>query len=346
MPLYLGEIAPTKFRGMFGAMMQLILTIGILVANGASEGLKGSSKQWAYLFGIAGLLGVVQLLLSPLLVESPRWLIAKGNLPDALVVLHRLRQNERYNWKCADQELWAIEREVLGARGGDGGAGASGWGIPRYLWLPFGVLCALAVGQQLSGINAVFYFSTSFFADAGVSNPSEGTILAGAVNVLATAVAVALIEVAGRKILLFSGAAGMIVAAVVLTIVQALKHHIGVNTAGPVSIVCILAYVAAFEAGLGAIPWMIGGELFPEGSRGIAMSYAAMLNWLANFAVGLFFPRLEQALGSAYSFLPFAGILVLIALLVALLVPETRNKPVHAVLKSMGVRIPSADQDR
>jgi len=188
-----------------------------------------------------------------------------------------------------------------------------------------------------------------------VSNPTLGTILAGAVNVLGTGLGVWAIDRAGRKPLLLVGAAGMCVACVIITALQVLKAGgQGDAQAEGYSIVVIIlaceemklgelvaaaaygytlspADVVFFELGMGSIPWLIGGEMLPEAPRATAMGVAAAVNWVFTTVIGLGFPPVSKALGS-YSFVPFAVVLALTFLFTLRWVPETRGRTPAQVL--------------
>ena len=189
-----------------------------------------------------------------------------------------------------------------------------------------------------------------------MSNPTLGTILAGAVNVIGTGLGMWAIDRAGRKPLLLVGAAGMCVSCVIITALQVLKAaDEGSAKAEGYSIVVIIlaceegeegewsadasqhsdslsrADVVFFELGMGSIPWLIGGEMLPEAPRATAMGLAAAVNWVFTTVIGLGFPPVSKALGN-YSFVPFAAVLALTFLFTLRWVPETRGRTPAQVL--------------
>lgn len=183
------------------------------------------------------------------------------------------------------------------------------------------------------------HLSSGFFTDAGV-NSTAGTLAAGAVNLLSTAIAIPLIERLGRRPLVLAGIGGMLASALALTGVLIGKAPLdpkssATETLGYVAIVCVMLFVAFFEIGLGAIPWSIGGELFPGDSRGSAMALGAACNWVANTFVVLLFPLMNKALGN-YSFLPFAAWLSVALAFAILRVPETKGKTPAQLIKELG----------
>eukprot|EP00613_Pedinella_sp_CCMP2098_P049980 CAMPEP_0171837574 /NCGR_PEP_ID=MMETSP0992-20121227/12261_1 /TAXON_ID=483369 /ORGANISM="non described non described, Strain CCMP2098" /LENGTH=615 /DNA_ID=CAMNT_0012453817 /DNA_START=133 /DNA_END=1981 /DNA_ORIENTATION=- len=265
-------------------------------------------------------------------------------------------------------ELWASDGGGNGGGnegGGNGGGGGNGESPPARkgeLRLPLVLLTGVLVAQQLSGINAVFFYSTDFFAAAGLSNPVLGTLLASGVNVLATAATLPLIDKMGRRPLLLWGVAGMGVSCVVITVAmvglgaqaaaaaeqelllspEAMLGEMQASTSSSpffsvLAVLGVLSFVSFFEVGLGAIPWLLGGEIFSAEAKDAAMGFASGCNWFANFGVGLFFPSLNQALG-ALSFLPFALVLGLTFVAAHALLPETKGRTPKEVVELMHAR--------
>lgn len=191
----------------------------------------------------------------------------------------------------------------------------------------------------------VFYYSSDTFSKAGVAAVA-GTLAASAVNALSTVLAVALIDSYGRRPLIVAGAGSMLLSQVALTGFLIGKESTTGTTTDVLNWLCIamvLVFVTGFEVGLGAIPWMIGSDLFPDKPRATAMSFGALCNWIANLIVGLGFLPMQAKLG-AYSFLPFACVLALTFTFAVWFVPETKNKSVEQVL--IGLNGSDATQQR
>jgi SP family facilitated glucose transporter-like MFS transporter 3 len=175
----------------------------------------------------------------------------------------------------------------------------------------------LQMTQQLCGINAVFYYSTAIF-DGVISNPLIGTTLVGAVNVVATYIALLLMDSCGRKTLLLWSTGGMFISCIIL-VLSLLGYLSNIY-----ALVAVMIYVTFFEIGLGPIPWLIVAEMFDAKYVALAMSASCQINWVCNFLVGLLFPYMNDYLG-AYSFVPFAGVLFLAFLFSAIWLPETQG---------------------
>lgn len=318
-PMYVGEIAPTHLRGALGTLNQLAIVIGILVAQVLGlESMLGTATLWPLLLAITVLPALLQLLLLPFCPESPRYLYIIRNLEGpARKSLKRLTGWADVSDALAElkDEKRKLERErplsllqLLGSR------------THRQ---PLIIAVVLQLSQQLSGINAVFYYSTSIFELAGVEQPAYATIGAGVVNTVFTLVSVLLVERAGRRTLHLLGLAGMCGCAILMTVALLLLER--VPSMSYVSIVAIFGFVAFFEIGPGPIPWFIVAELFSQGPRPAAMAVVGFSNWTCNFIVGMGFQYVADAMGP-YVFLLFAVLLLGFFIFTFLRVPETRGR--------------------
>ncbi|XP_014118131.1 PREDICTED: solute carrier family 2, facilitated glucose transporter member 4, partial [Pseudopodoces humilis] len=318
-PLYVGEVAPLRLRGALGTLHQLGIVLGILAAQVLGlRALLGTPAAWPALFGAGLLPAALQLLLLPLCPESPRFLLARGQRG-------RARRGECGAFGLAGPLLRPAGLAALEAELGRGPAPRVGLlellRSRRYRQ-PLIVTLGLQLAQQLSGINAIFYYSTSIFEGAGLQDPAVGTIGTGVVNVAATALSVVLVERAGRRLLQLVGLLGMMACAATLGV--ALK--LGGPVWGALALGAALAFVGFFAVGPGPLPWFVGAELFPPGPRGAALALAGLVNWASNTAVAMAFPALQDALGP-FVFLLFGGLLGGFALFTFLLLPETRGRP-------------------
>ena len=197
----------------------------------------------------------------------------------------------------------------------------------RKLRVLLGSSLALQMGQQLCGINAVFYYSTSFF-EGVIDDPLVGTTIVGAVNVLATYVALLLMDSCGRRSLILLSSGGMFLSC--LVIVFSLLGYLSKMTA----LFAVVSYVSFFEIGLGPIPWLIVAEMFEGKYVAVAMSLCSQLNWFCNFIIGLVFPWMNEHLGP-YSFGPFATVLALVFIFALTILPETQSKSPQELVAEM-----------
>ena len=255
-PLYLGELAPPNLRGALGTGYQFGVVIGILAADllafgfsGASDGL--AQPGWRVLMGFTVVPALLQIALSSLLTESPRWLLSKNKPKEAADILRRLRgTNDVY------EEIDSI------CSASDNESGEMGiWAVlcDRSIRFPLVVGIVLQLAQQFSGINAVMFYANLFFKNVGLASPLVGTTLVGVVNVVSTGVALVLMDTAGRRPLLLYSCVGMLASTVVLTL-GLLKL---LPFASMASVGGVMCFVWFFEIGLGPIPWLIVAEMFP-----------------------------------------------------------------------------------
>ncbi|KAM4819670.1 solute carrier family 2, facilitated glucose transporter member 3 isoform 2-T4 [Thomomys bottae] len=318
-PMYIGEVSPTALRGAFGTLNQLGIVVGILVAQILGlDMLLGSDDLWPVLLGFTIIPAILQSIALPFCPESPRFLVInKMREEQAKEILQRL-------WGTLDvaEDIQEMKEESVRMSQEKHVTVLELFRSPSYRQ-PILIAIVLQLSQQLSGINAVFYYSTGIFKDAGVSQPIYATIGAGVVNTIFTVVSLFLVERAGRRTLHMIGLGGMAACSVVMTISLLLKDKF--DAMSFICIAAILIYVAFFEIGPGPIPWFIVAELFSQGPRPAAMAVAGCSNWTSNFLVGLLFPSAAALMGS-YVFIVFAVFLVIFLIFTFFKVPETRGR--------------------
>ncbi|XP_078499158.1 solute carrier family 2, facilitated glucose transporter member 1-like isoform X2 [Lissotriton helveticus] len=334
-PMYVGEIAPTALRGALGTLHQLGVVIGILIAQiFGLESIMGNESLWPLLLGLVFLPAVAQCILLPFCPESPRFLLINRNEESkAKSVLKQLRgttdvTSDLQEMKEESRQMMREKKVTI----------AELFRSSLYRQ-PIFIAIVLQLSQQLSGINAVFYYSTQIFEKAGVQQPVYATIGAGVVNTAFTVVSLFIVERAGRRTLHLVGLAGMAGCAVLMTIALLLLEKLAWMSY--ISIVAIFGFVAFFEIGPGPIPWFIVAELFSQGPRPAAFAVAGLSNWTSNFIVGFCFQYVEQLLG-AWVFIVFTIFLILFFIFTYFLVPETKGRTFDEI--SAGFRQGGASQ--
>jgi len=320
-PIYLGELAPPTLRGTLGTLTQFALVTGILVSDLLAFPFATLSK-WRLLFAVTPVVAVVQIFCAPWLLESPRWLLNRDlTSRKARYIIKKLR-GLRY-----DHEVETEVDHFTGAMKAQGIKSPSNSDTSengfiqmcsdRSIRLLVISCLVLQMSQQLCGINAVFYYSSIIFKDV-ISDPLVGTALVGGVNVVATYIALLLMDSFGRRTLILWSTGGMLLSCVIL--VLSLLNYFSKMTA----LIAVNMYVTFFEIGLGPIPWLIVAEMFDAKFVATAMSTSCQLNWACNFIVGLVYPYMNQKLGP-YSFVPFAIVLLLAFLFALIWLPETQG---------------------
>ncbi|KAE8293346.1 Solute carrier family 2, facilitated glucose transporter member 5 [Larimichthys crocea] len=286
-PMYLGELSPKNLRGALGIVPQLFITIGILCAQVLGiRNILGNSTGWPLMLGLTGIPALIELMLLPFFPESPRYmLIQRGDEKTAKKALQRLR-----GWDDVDAELSEMRLENLSERA-EGHLSVLSLLSQRSLRWQLVSIIIMNMGQQLSGVNAIYYYADSIYATAGVkqNDIQYVTVGTGAVNVFMT------------------------IAAETVTWMPY------------TSIACVIIYVIGHAIGPSPIPYVVTTEMFRQSARPAAFMVAGSVHWLSNFTVGLVFPFLERGLGS-YSFIIFSFICLVTLVYIWLVVPETKNK--------------------
>ncbi|XP_059170689.1 solute carrier family 2, facilitated glucose transporter member 1-like [Physella acuta] len=320
-PMYLSEISPANIRGGIGVLHQLAIVSGILISQilGFPD-LLGTPENWDVLLGLSVGPCLLQALILPFCPESPRYLlITKQDEKKCRDALVKLRGSEDI-----EDEMDEIKQEMMSCKTGSHVSILQLFRSPS-LRAPMLIGVVMQLSQQLSGINGVFFYSTSLFEDAGLSKPTAKYITSavGGIMVAMTIITIPLMDRVGRRTLHLTGLGGMAVFSLVITIALALRGS--VSWFDVASIVLMLLYVVFFALGPGSIPWLIVSELFSHDARPTAMSVCVLVNWVSSFLVGFVFPSLQAGLKD-YTFLPFTVLLVLFFIFTFYKVPETKGK--------------------
>jgi sugar porter (SP) family MFS transporter len=332
-PLYIGEVVPPRIRGALVSFNQLAITTGILASYLVDYGL-ASRQNWRLMFGLAAIPAILMFAGMLFQHESPHWLVAQGREADARAVLRRVRDE-------GDIEAEIAEVRDLSARH----AGVRELLNPavRHVMI-IGV--ALAVFQQITGINTIIYYAPTLLSSAGLGNSAAllANVVNGAVNVLMTIVAIRLLDRTGRRPLLLGGTAGMVVGMLLVALTFAVGGSQLHGGAAYIAIAGLLLYTGSFAIGLGPVFWLLISEIYPVKIRGQAMSVATMANWGANFVVTVSFLTLLGAIGNAGTFFLFAALSVLALAYFHRHVPETKIRSLQAIERDLDV--PAAHYNR
>lgn len=314
-PVYIAELAPARQRGGLVSLNQLMIVIGISASFFSSYFLLGMGEHnWRWMLGVQTIPALLYLLLLWLVPESPRWLLMKGYDARARDVLARAHGREQ-----AEENLQQIRQSLALKRVGGGLRALLDRRLRFIMLIAFG----LAFFQQITGINAIFYYLPTIFAQAGggVSDAFGQAVLVGLVNVAMTIVAMRLIDRLGRKPLLIAGVAGMALS--LLTISWAFSQN---DLNARLVLLAIIVFVASFAISLGPVMWVLLSEIFPNEHRGAAISAAGFWNASVSASVTFVFPWELSHLGPAGTFLAYGIFAALALLFVLLFVPETRGR--------------------
>lgn len=325
-PLYLSEIAPEHIRGSMISMYQLMITIGILAAF-LSDTALSYSGQWRWMLGIITIPAVVLFVGVLFLPESPRWLAIKGRISTAEKVLLLLRSTNDE----ARNELEEI-RDSLKVKQSGWALFTSNKNFRRAVFL--GIL--LQVMQQFTGMNVIMYYAPKIFDLAGYNTIHEqmwGTVIVGLVNVLATFIAIGLVDRWGRRPTLILG---FIVMALGMGSLG-LMMHIGIESVWQqyFSVAVLLMFIVGFAMSAGPLIWVLCSEIQPLKGRDFGITCSTAVNWIANMIVGMTFLTMLNSLGSANTFWVYALLNLIFIFLTLAFIPETKNISLEHIEKNL-----------
>lgn len=318
-PMYIAEIAPAAWRGRLVACYQLAIVFGILLAYLSNYLLDGTgANNWRWMFASQAFPSLLFWLMLLAVPETPRWLMKKGHKKEALRILVKTSGS-----LAAGDEVMAIENSFYQQ-------------VDTPLKLLFtaayrpvlvtGVL--VAVFQQVTGINAILYYAPVIFKEMGLNTSSSmlQTIGIGLVNVIATFIAIGLVDKVGRKRFLLAGSCIMGIALIIVAACFRYKYFDNY-----IVLIGMLAYVAAFGCTLGAVTWVYLSEIFPNRIRGLAMSIATLALWLADFVVAGSFPVMTKHLGTPLTLFCYAVLCAIAFVYMLLKVKETKGRSLEEI---------------
>ena len=186
----------------------------------------------------------------------------------------------------------------------------------------------LSIIQQITGINIIIYYAPSVFIESGgltIPTAMVVTIWLGVLNVIATIFSMWLLDKKGRRPLLLSGIAAMVIGLLALS--ASLLFHVH----GLLPILSVMLYVAGFAIGLGPVTFLVIAEIFPLLVRGKIMGLCLLCNWFTNFLLTLFFLWIVKVLGMGYTFMIFAVISALSFIFLKRYLPETKGKSLEEI---------------
>ncbi|GAU36000.1 hypothetical protein TSUD_211370 [Trifolium subterraneum] len=327
-PVYIAEISPENMRGSLGSVNQLSVTIGIMLAY-----LLGLFANWRVL-AILGVLPCTVLIPGLFFIpESPRWLAKMGLMDDFETSLQVLRGFDT----DISVEVHEIKRAVA-SNGKRTTISFADLKRKRY-WFPLSMGIGLLVLQQLSGINGVLFYSTSIFANAGISSSSAATVGLGAIQVIATGIATWLVDKSGRRVLLIISSSLMTASLLVVSIAFYLEGVVSKDSEyfsilGIISVVGLVVMVIGFSLGLGPIPWLIMSEILPVNIKGLAGSIATMANWLVAWIITMT-ANLLLTWSSGGTFTIYTIVSAFTVAFTALWVPETKGRTLEEIQFSL-----------
>ncbi|KZT52532.1 general substrate transporter [Calocera cornea HHB12733] len=341
-PLYIGELSPTRLRGRMVTVNVIAITFGQVVAYAIGAGFEKRPGGWRWMVGLGAVPAGVQLACLLFLPESPRILIRQDRADEARRVLRAIYAHA--SEQQVDKKLEVLRESVhesVAASKQDGfWEKLRSMGTVPERRRALIVACGLQAFQQLCGFNTLMYYSASLFQAVGFDNPTAvGLIIAGT-NFLFTLVALKWIDRIGRRrIMLWSSpwmVVGLVLAAVSFYFMTRSTNGYLVDGAqysttwSAIVLVAMIIYVAAYATGLGNVPWQ-QGELFSLSVRGIGSSIATATNWSGNLLIGATYLSLIEAITTAGAFGLYAGLCFLGLVFVVCCYPETAGLSLEEV---------------
>jgi MFS family permease len=288
-PVYIAEISPAASRGRMTALFQLNIVLGMVASQVVNWGLGGLGENaWRWMLGAEAVPALLFVVLCPFLAESPRW--RAGATGRTIARPEGTRFFVRSNLK------------------------------------PIVLAFAIAMFNQLSGINAVLYFARRIFEMAGCSSSGALAVAAGltAVNGAGTFLGLALIDRLGRRTLLVIGGIGYIVSLFACSAAFLLGM-------GPVAAACIFLFIVSHALGQGTVIWVFIAEIFPQELRAEGQALGSFTHWLFAAILTFAFPLMVANLAPGVIFGLFGAMMVLHLLWAIFLVPETKGRRLEEI---------------
>lgn len=323
-PVYIAEVSPASRRGRLVGLFQINIVIGILLAyfsNYCIAQIGLGAEEWRWQLGIAAAPALLFLLLLLGIPRSPRWLATQDRPQEAVSVLRMIGSPD------PEGELREIEQSLKLER-----SQASEPLFAHKYRYPIFLAVTIGMFNQLSGINAILYYLNDIFAAAGFSKISGNlqAVAVGGMNLVATLIAMALIDRVGRKTLLLFGSVGT---ALCLAGVAAI---FSLNRGQEYLVWFLVAYIAFFAVSQGAVIWVYLSEVFPTRVRAKGQSLGSSSHWIMNALISGIFPLLAHSSG-AYPFVFFALMMVLQFFAVLFLYPETKKVTLEQMQHLLGI---------
>lgn len=322
-PMYIAEIAPTEWRGRLVGFFQVNIVVGILLAymsNVLIDMMHLGATEWRWQLGVSGIPATFFLIALFGIPRSPRWLAMQAKLDEALNVLRLTGIPHPQN------ELDEIVASIHLERHSTDPLFSRQYRLPIFLAITVGMFC------QLSGINAILYYLNDIFALAGATKVSGAlqAVAVGATNLVATLLAMAVIDRFGRKKLLLVGTTGLIVCLAAVSYVFMTHQHLHWL------VWLLMAYIACFAISQGAVVWVYISEVFPTRVRSKGQALGSSSHWITNAIISLIFPIMATSSG-AYPFIFFAAMMVLDVFLILKYYPETKGISLEQMQHSFGI---------
>jgi sugar porter (SP) family MFS transporter len=321
-PVYVSELAPPQSRGMLIGLYQFALTLGIALADLVGYWF-AASQGWRWMFGFGLVPAVLFLFMVITVPESPRWLFVQNRLAEAESVL------KSYTDEAGARLLLEDIRVSLMTKMERRWSALWSPAVRGSLFIAVGFMVLIPA----TGINAILYYGPQIFSLAGIgSNKSAifATLLVAITNVLATVIALVLVDRVGRKPLLYVGISGMTAALLVLSFCFHQHAELGPSL-GKIATACLMFFITCYAFSIGPIAWILVSEVFPLRVRGRGVAAATLSFGTSNFLVSLTFLSLIKAAGTSLTLIIYGAFCILTLFFVAFVIPETKGRELESI---------------
>jgi MFS transporter, SP family, arabinose:H+ symporter len=323
-PVYIAELAPAKWRGRLVGLFQINIVIGILLAYASNffiAGMNLGAAEWRWQLGVAAAPALLFLALLFAIPRSSRWLVTQSRIDEAREVLRLMGSPN------SEAELKEIIDSIHVER-----SSKSEPLFQKKYRLPIFLAVTIGCFNQLSGINAILYYLPSIFNDAGFSKLSgdRQAVLVGAMNLIATMLAMTVIDKLGRKTLLLVGSVGTTAAlASVAAIFYTHQHQAYL-------LWFLVGFIFFFAISQGSVIWVYISEVFPTKVRAKGQSLGSSSHWIMNALLSLGFPYVAKH-SKAAPFVFFAAMMALQFFVVLFAYPETKGITLEQMQHKLGI---------
>lgn len=323
-PMYISEISPAASRGRLVALFQFNIVSGILIAFLSNYLLFGvSDEAWRWMLGVQAVPSLIFFVMVFFVFESPRWLVKNGNDMEAERVLASIGES---NVALALKSIKDSLRSEIGM-------------VKESLFngkynKPIFYVVALAMFNQLSGINAIMYYAPRIFEMTGLAKDTAllQAVSIGVTNMIFTLLAISVIDKFGRKNLLIIGSVGMVIS---LGLVAYTFYTEAFG--GYLIMLYLIGFIAFFAFSQGAVIWVFMAEIFPNKVREAGQTLGSSTHWVMAALISWIFPILVESSenGGFYSFLLFAGMMFLHGIFAWKMLPETKGRSLEGIEKTI-----------
>jgi sugar porter (SP) family MFS transporter len=325
-PLYIAELSPAAYRGRLVTITQLNIVLGILLAylsNYLVGRLDLGADEARWMFGVMALPSALFFALLFFTPQSPRWLVAKGRTDEARQVLERCGTDTG----SVEVEIAEIQRSFDLTH-----HKVEEPFFQRTYAKPIALAITIAAFNQLSGINAVLYYSGAIFRMAGADKASAllQSVIIGLTLLIFTIAALATIDHLGRRKLMLAGSLGYIAS------LAAVSYAFHSGTGGWLLLASLLVFVAAHAFGQGGVIWVFVGEIFPNRVRARGQALGSLTHWVMSAAISWTFPVVAaRSPSTAFNF--YALCMVGQLLWVLFIMPETCGVSLEAIQRRLAI---------